>query len=247
MTLDKRAALTAAETAARIAGDALHKGGGAFDGVVSAEGRDIKLKADKAAEQLILESLQKEWAAPVLSEEAGWTAAPGDIAWVVDPLDGSANYNRNMPLCCVSIALVQNKKPILGVIYDFNHDDLYAGIVGDGATLNGEPMRVSAVPRTQEAILMTGLPLNRDFSTDALATFAADFANWKKVRMIGSAATSLAFVAAGKADRYAEDGIRFWDVAAGVALIEAAGGRVQIEGDVLTDPIRVIADNGVLR
>ena len=246
MTIDVRVAVKAAETAARLAGDALRKGGGTFDGVVSAEGRDIKLVADKVAETLILESLQKDFPAPVLSEEAGWTAVPGDVVWVVDPLDGSANYNRDMPLCCVSIALVQNKKPILGVIYDFNHDDLYAGLVDEGATLNGAPMHVSNIAATKDAILMTGLPLNRDFSKEALSELAADFANWKKVRMIGSAATSLAFVAAGKADRYAEDGIQFWDVAAGAALVEAAGGKVLIEGDALSEPIRVVADNSVL-
>lgn len=246
MTLNKRAALEAAQTAAIRAGKALRDGGAAFDGVVTAEGRDIKLKADKAAERLILDSLQKDFPSPVLSEESGWTAAPGDVAWVVDPLDGSANYNRGMPLSCVSIALVQDNTPILGVNYDFNHDDLYMGIVGEGATLNGAPMHVSRTAHTKDAILMTGLPLNRDFSDEALRDFAADFANWKKVRMIGTAATSLSFVAAGKADRYAEDGIQIWDIAAGAALVEAAGGRVTIEGDVLCEPIRVVADNGLL-
>jgi len=239
-------ALKAAEHAARLAGEALRERGNAFDGVVSADGRDIKLKADRAAEVLILNSLEKEWPAPVLSEESGWSTAPTEVVWVVDPLDGSANYNRRLPLCSVSIALVHNMKPLLGVVYDVNHDELYAGAVGYGSTLNGIEVRVSDIGNTRGAILMTGLPLKRDFSRDALADFAADFAQWKKVRMIGSAATSLALVGAGKADRYAEDGIQFWDVAAGLAIVEAAGGRIQVEGDPLSGPINVTADNGRL-
>ncbi|SDM13253.1 inositol monophosphatase family protein [Maricaulis salignorans] len=243
---DLRAILAAAEDAARAAGQALRKGGGAFEGVERSEGRDIKLNADRAAERLIIDRLTALMPAPILSEETGWTAEAGDKVWVVDPLDGSANYNRNIDLCSVSIAWVENGRPVAGVIYEFLSDRLYSGAIGLGTRLNGEPVSVAGHTRTQDSILFTGLAINRDFSAEALGAFAAGFACWKKVRMIGSAATSLAYVARGAADAYFEDSIMFWDVAAGCALVEAAGGRVSIVGDSMDKPVSVHADNGKL-
>lgn len=235
-----------AETAARKAGAALNARGDDFLGVDSAEGRDIKLKADKAAEAIIIDVLSNGSEYPILSEETGWTAEEGDICWVVDPLDGSANYNKEIPFCCTSIALVKNGQPVVGVIFDFNHDDLYSGEVGDSATLNGRPMSVSEIDAKKNSILFTGLPLNGDFSAEALGAMAAAFADWKKVRMMGTAATSIAMVSCGKAERYHETGIMIWDVAAGCALVEAAGGRVVISDGPLDAPKTVTADNGRL-
>lgn len=234
-----------AEQAARKAGAALAERGAAFTGIDSAEGRDIKLKADKAAETIIIEVLGAGSDYPILSEETGWTAEEGDICWVVDPLDGSANYNKQIPFCCTSIALVKSGDPVVGVIYDFNHDDLYSGEVGVSATLNGSAMSVSDVDAKKDAILFTGLPLNGDFSADALGAMAADFAHWKKVRMMGTAATSVAMVSCGKAERYHEIGIMIWDVAAGCALVKAAGGRVTMTDGPLDAPKTVTADNGL--
>ncbi len=228
------------------AGKALRGRGAAFQGVAASQGRDIKLNADKAAEKIILPHLLAAANYPVLSEEAGWSAAKAGRYWVVDPLDGSANYNRQIPLCCVSIALVEDDKAILGVINHFDVEELYAGAVGYGAEMNGAPLCVSGVDDTAQAILMTGLPVYRDFSDDALAAFARDFARWKKVRMIGSAALSIAFVASGKADRYAEDSIMFWDVAAGCAIAEAAGGRATLSAGPMDEAKNVCVDNGAL-
>lgn len=244
--IDIQTEMQAAIDAAKAAGEALSGRGDAFTGIAAEEGRDIKLKADKAAEAIIIEKLNALAPRPVLSEETGWTAQEEDRVWVVDPLDGSANYNKTIPLCCVSIALVQSGEPILGVIYDFNHDDLYTGAEGLGAFLNGEPISVSKTPETTSAILMTGLAINRDFSPEALARSAADFARWKKVRMIGSAATSISYVAAGKADCYYEENIMFWDVAAGVAITRAAGGRATLSDGPLDAPKVVRVDNGLL-
>ncbi|MEM8618041.1 MAG: inositol monophosphatase family protein, partial [Pseudomonadota bacterium] len=235
-----------AEEAAKRAGSALAARGANFSGVEASVGRDIKLKADKAAEALIIETLSAGSDYPILSEETGWTAAEEDVCWVVDPLDGSANYNRKIPFCCTSIALVKAGRPVVGVIYDFNHGDLYSGEVGTGASLNGAPMAVSKQPEKAQSILFTGLPLNGDFSPEALGAMAAGFADWKKVRMMGTAATSLAMVSCGKAERYHEHGIMIWDVAAGCALIEAAGGRVVISEGPLDQPKTVTADNGHL-
>lgn len=238
--------LATAKRAALEAGKILAARGEDVSGIVAAEGRDIKLVADKAAEKVILSILSDETDIPALSEETGWTAAEEDTVWVVDPLDGSANYNREIPLCCVSIALVQKGRPVLGVICDFNHNDLFSGIVGEGAWKNDKPMSVTSIDDTKKGILFTGLPLNSDFSNEALSAFAVGLAKWKKVRMIGSAATSITQIACGKGDRYHENGIMIWDVAAGCALTEAAGGRYYISPGPLDEPKLVVADNGKL-
>jgi len=212
-------------------------------GTKSDDNRDVKVVADQKSEELIVAILTGESPFSVLGEETGWQGVTqsGDLNWIVDPLDGSANYARKIPLCCVSIALVENGKPILGVVYDFNSDDLYSGIVGQGAWLNGEPMTVSSIRERNKAILVTGLPVRRDFSAQAMTAFAQDMADWQKVRMIGTAALALAYVASGRADCYREENIMFWDVAAGCALVEAAGGKVSISPGDLLEPKMVTA------
>lgn len=237
------AALALAETAAREAGAALAARGADFQGVTSEEGHDIKLVADKAAEAMILKRLSDGSDHAILSEEEGWVGEAGSIAWVVDPLDGSSNYNRHIPICAVSIALIEDRRPVLGVIHDFNRDELFAGGQGLGAMLNGKPMSVSEISDTSKATLMTGFPVSRDYSDEALVRSAREFARWKKVRMIGSATLSTAWVACGRADRYSEDSTMLWDIAAGCALIEAAGGRAIFSDGPLDAPMTVTADN----
>ena len=231
--------------AAKAAGDALAGRGEAFQGVDAEIGRDIKLKADKAAEAIILDILQTESDHVILAEESGWQGMPSDTAWVVDPLDGSSNYIREIPLCCVSIGLIENGRPILGAVYDFNSGDIYAGGVGEGATLNGQKIGVSDITETGRATLMTGIPHSKSLTDADFIAMAHEHARWKKVRMIGTAAMAAAYVAAGKADRYAESAM-LWDIAAGCAMIEASGGRVLISDGPLDKPVAVLADNGLL-
>jgi myo-inositol-1(or 4)-monophosphatase len=238
-------ALDLAVLAAREAGAALKARGKGFTGVDAVIGRDVKLKADKAAESLILERLGPS-PYPILSEEAGWVGEPGHVFWVVDPLDGSSNYDRHMPLCAVSIALMAGETPLLGVIEHFELGETYYGGPGLGAWLNGAAMTVSGVSDPFKGTLMTGLPAHRTFTPEKLDGFAREIGRWRKVRMVGSAALAAAFVAAGRADRYAEDGALLWDVAAGAALIEAAGGRALISAGGSQEPRRVCFDNGVL-
>ncbi|MGB3625541.1 MAG: inositol monophosphatase family protein, partial [Henriciella sp.] len=136
---------------------------------------------------------------------------------------------------------------VLGVVYDFFRDEMFAGIVGAGATLNGAPMTVSDVSDRGRATLMTGFPVRADFSDEALSTMARDFASWKKIRMIGTAALAAAYVAAGRADCYREQGSMLWDIAAGCALVEAAGGKVSLDMTALDAPMNVTAWNGTLK
>ena len=215
---------------------------------VAAEiGKDVKVVADSQAETLILDMLQAASPYPAFSEECGWRGTPSDAcAWVVDPLDGSSNYSRDYPVCAVSIGLVVDGQCRLGVVYDFNRDELMAGVVGQGCSLNGQPVSVSDVSDLSRAVLMTGLPVRRDFSDEAMAAFGAEMARWRKVRMIGSAAIAISYVALGRADCYREDNVMLWDVAAGAALVEAAGGTVSITPGDFDAPRVVIAHNGKL-
>jgi myo-inositol-1(or 4)-monophosphatase len=148
--------------------------------------------------------------------------------WVVDPLDGTANYSRNIPLCCVSIAMLSDAKPVLGVIYDFNNDQLYEGSINTSDCLNGRAISVSKTKKTQEGVLVTGLPNDTDYSDEAIMEMIKNFQNWRKVRMIGSAALASVYVASGKADLYMEDKSYLWDIAAGAAIVNAAGGEALI-------------------
>lgn len=198
----------------------------------SAVGKDIKLGADRAAESVILQTLAGQSDYPVLAEESGVTGSIDERPyWVVDPLDGSMNYSRGLGLECVSIALWQRDEPLLGVVYDFGRDELFSGLVGSGASCNGVPCSVSSVTDRGQAILVTGFPVGRDYATDSLAGFVSQVRAFKKIRMIGSAALSLAWVACGRVDAYWEEGIKLWDVGAGLALVRAAGGWVACTPD----------------
>ena len=192
--------------------------------------KDIKLKADIKAEDLIKNILNTKSKFPILAEESGKSSNNlGEIFWVVDPLDGTANYSRNISLCCVSIALIQNLKPVLGVIYDFNNNDLYEGSINSKAVLNEKEIYVSDVLFPSDGILITGLPNDTDYSDHSLMEMIKGFQKWRKVRMLGSAALAAAYVASGKADLYKEKRTYLWDVAAGAAIVEAAGGCVTMQ------------------
>ena len=192
--------------------------------------KDIKLEADISAEKLIKAILIEESIFPILAEESGKSADDlGSTFWVVDPLDGTANYSRDIPICCVSIALIKDLEPVMGVIYDFNNNDLYEGSIFHSALLNGHALNVSSISKPSDGILVTGLPNNTDYSDEAMLKMIKDFQDWKKVRMIGSAAMASAYIASGKADLYKEFGTYLWDIAAGAAIINAAGGKADIK------------------
>ena len=224
--------LALATTAARAAGAHLKDLFGKEQEVLHIDEHDIKLAADIQAEEIILKVLD-ESGLPVLAEESGEhgeVRAAGPY-WVVDPLDGTGNFSRGIPGCCVSIGLYSDESPVLGVILDFVLDEFFSGVLGEGASLNGEPMRTSAVTRPKAGILATGFPKNFRYTDVAADAMFAQMKRFMKVRMIGSSALALAYVACGRFDAYAEDRSMFWDFAGGVALVEAAGGYTQVEDD----------------
>ena len=131
-------------------------------------------------------------------------------------------------MSCVSIALVKEKDPIIGVINDFNNNHIYHGSSQTKAFMNKTEITTSLVDNKSQATLITGLPVNTDYSDESMKRFIQDFKTWKKIRMLGSAAMAAAYIASGRADVYKESGTNLWDVAAGVAIVRAAGGEATI-------------------
>lgn len=227
--IDLETELKVAKSAALAAGEILKTKKSDLNVETFSSERDIKLEADVVAETLIKEIIQDESNIPILAEESGKSSENlGDIFWVIDPLDGTANYSRNIPICCVSIALIKNLIPVIGVIYDFNNNDMYIGSSEQEAMLNDKKISVSQTSKKHDGILVTGLPNATDYSDQAMINMVKDFQGWRKVRMIGSAAMASAYVASGKADVYKELGTYLWDVAAGAAIVNAAGGTANI-------------------
>ena len=220
--------LAIAKSAALEAGNYLLINQGKELKILHDAGRDIKLQLDIDTENIIKKIISSQSEFSILGEETGFTDDVGEFYWVVDPLDGTSNFLRDIPISCVSIALMQNLTPILGVIYDFNHDDLYFGHQNSKAFLNQEQISVSDYSEKSQSTLVTGIPAKTNYSDDEFKNMIDDFQHWKKVRMIGSAAMAAIYVAAGKAETYKENGIFLWDIAAGAAIVNAAGGIASI-------------------
>ncbi|WP_078131303.1 inositol monophosphatase family protein [Leptospira kirschneri] len=193
---------------------------------------DVKIEADLKAERKIIQYLSKNSQLPILSEESGemrsvsYSQTDSELRWIVDPLDGSLNYIKGIPMSGVSIGLWNAETPILGVVYDIFRGDLYSGIVGKASWKNQKKIRVSQVRAESDSVLCTGMPVKNDFSTKTLSSFVSEFQKYKKVRLLGSASLSLCMVASGAAEVYKETNIQIWDVAGGIPIVLGAGGSI---------------------
>jgi len=211
-------------------------------GINQALERDVKLAEDKQSEALVADGLLSGSPWGIMSEEGGWLRerrADDDPYWVIDPLDGSYNFMRGMPLCAVSVAFCQGMQPLAGAVYDFLRDELIHTGVEAGLFRNGAP--IARPEPAGPSALSTGIPAATRSNAEAAAKNAESLNGWGKVRMLGSAALSLSWVAQGKLDGYRETGIRWWDVAGGLAVVQAAGGKFSVgEGD-MWSPLEVEA------
>ena len=214
--------LQTAVNIARLAGDRLN--GVAKRSVNSDAGRDVKLQEDVESEIFIREMLSST-NIPVLGEEQGGDVSVvngGELYWIVDPIDGSFNFLRGMPGVCVSIALMRGWEPVVGVIYDFTRGEIFAGGEGLPFTINGTEVNPKWADDVAQAVLMSGFPCACELSADeTVRNFLVEAQKFKKVRMIGSAALAMAWVAAGRADSYCEKCLYLWDVAGGMALMKS--------------------------
>ena len=230
MSEDYSKEISIAIKAAIEAGKYLCKNKNELNTLSFSDKRDTKLQADISSENLIKEIIRDDSDFQILAEESGKSSDNlGKSFWIIDPLDGTANYNRDIPICCVSIGMVRDFKPVFGVIYDFNNDELYVGdCINKTATLNSKAINVSDICNKDEGIIVTGLPFNTDYSEASLQKLVSDMQEWKKTRMIGSAAMASCYIASGKAEIYKEKGIYLWDIIAGAAIVESAGGSAEI-------------------
>ena len=226
--IDLHQSLEIAKSAALVAGEFLLQSKSTNLKVLLNEGRDLKLQLDIDAENIIKDYISKHSNFSILGEETGLTNKLDEYFWVIDPLDGTSNFLRGIPISCVSIALMHDLNPILGAIYDFNHGDLYFGHKESKAFNNKQEIQVSSLSLKNESTLVTGIPAKTNYSDDEFNSLISTFQSWKKIRMIGSAAMAAVYVAAGKAETYQENGIFLWDIAAGAAIVKAAGGLALI-------------------
>lgn len=189
---------------------------------------DLVTDVDRACEQLIVDAIQAERLGDaILAEEGGGTDDPdAEWRWVIDPLDGTANYAHGYPRFCVSIGIEQRGVATVGVVYDPLLDELFSAVRGRGARLNDRPLQVSAETRLDHAMLATGFAYDVHRSAeDNLDHFSAFVKAARAIRRDGSAALDLCYVAAGRLDGYWELKLQPWDVAAGLLIVEEAGGR----------------------
>jgi len=241
--------LEAALSAAKDAGEVLRKGFGRQHSVRYKGEVDIVTEVDEQAEQVIREILLGAFPAyGMLAEEGGALASEAEARWIVDPLDGTTNYAHGLSLFCVSIALERAGKVVLGVVHDLMREETYVAERGGGATLNGEPIRVSDTEELIQALIATGFPYDRPKIPEALDLFGHFAAITRGMRRLGSTALDLCYVAAGRLDGYYERGIWAWDIAAGGLILEKAGGKVtDYRGGMLDlEGRQIVASNGAL-
>jgi len=221
----KKALETAVE-AARRAGRVIAE---AYPGsrTITAKGyRDLVTNTDIAAEAVILDFIRSRFPDhTIVSEEAGGSGLSSDYTWVVDPLDGTTNYAHHHPVFAVSIALLEEGEPIIGVIYDPLRDEMFVAQRGGGVRLNGGPLQVSSVASLGEAMVGLDWGHSNEVRSRILAYLHELAPRCGTLRVLGSAALALAYVAAGWLDAYFHLGLKPWDSAAGMLIVTEAGGR----------------------
>jgi myo-inositol-1(or 4)-monophosphatase len=209
--------------------------------------KEMKSASDRILEEVIVARLRPV-GLDILSEEAGQVVngSADELRWVVDPLDGTVNFMRGLAPCSVSLALCIGDVPVLGVIGEFPSGKLAWGGVGQGAFWSDVPIRVSAVADRQQAVICTGFPSRFEFDDKGMQWIASTLAQYAKVRMLGAASLSLVHVAKGAAEVYSERDIMLWDVAAGLAIVEGAGGSFAMTKASHPDSFDVFASNGLI-
>ncbi len=199
---------------------------------IQSKGRnDFVTNVDKKAEQLIIETILEAYPDhQILGEESG-SSAQNDkhshFQWIIDPLDGTTNYLHQFPVFCISIALLEKGQLTCAIVYDPTRDELFTAVRGKGAQLNDRRIRVSQTPNFASALLGTGIPYKEmKYLAPWTKSFEMLVPHVNGIRRAGSAALDLAYVACGRFDGFWEYGLSKWDIAAGILLIQEAGGLV---------------------
>lgn len=207
---------------------------------------DIKLDLDVRAQDLITDILLIAFPDHALYGEEGIAGnLDSDWQWVVDPIDGTVNYFYGIPHFCVSIALRYKKEIIIGVIYDPMADSLWAVEKGGKPTLNGREIQTSNREQLKDTVMTIGFSKTKKSMDAGLQRYKKIAYKVRKTRMMGSAALAMAYISCGRLDAYIEETISLWDVAAGILLVESAGGKVELTPvSSSEDKFGIVATNG---
>jgi len=226
--------LQIAEVIARQAGVILMEGFGNVRHIQQKGVIDLVTEFDKRSEEVVLSSIQQKFPDhAILAEESGHNNTVSEYQWVIDPLDGTTNFAHGIPIFSVSIGLLKNNSPVVGVAYDPFRNEMFSAEKGHGAFLNNHPIHVSSQTDLGHAVISTGFPYDlRTNPRNNLAQFVQFQLRTQAVRHLGSAALDCAWTAMGRLDGYWEFGIKPWDVGAGALIVREAGGCVtSVDGD----------------
>jgi len=215
--------------AATKAGQLIKDNFGSVKTVNEMKRRDVKLELDVRTQKLISDIILGHHPDhAILGEEEGDLGGNGDVEWIVDPIDGTVNYFYGIPHFCVSIGarVRESKEPLLGVIHDPMQNETWSVVKGGVPTLNGKPITVSSREQMSEAVVTIGFSKSKSALDAGFDRYRRISYEVFKTRMLGSAALALAYIACGRLDAYVEEQISLWDIAAGVMLVEAAGGKI---------------------
>ncbi len=188
---------------------------------------DLVTVADRASETLIRDRIRVEWPThDILGEEGGLVNTGSDYRWYVDPLDGTTNFAHGFPVFCVSMGLDYKGEQIAGVVYDPTRDEMFAAEAGGGSYLNQQRIHVSKIDKLSESLVATGFPSHKRHKNPNIFFYHQITLRTHGVRRAGSAALDLCSVAAGRLEGFWEFNLNPWDTAAGVLIVEEAGGKV---------------------
>ncbi|HEY3854888.1 MAG TPA: inositol monophosphatase family protein [Verrucomicrobiae bacterium] len=254
MKINNKKALTIAVQAARKAGELMRRNRATRKVINEQSQHDIKLELDVRCQKLIERTLLTAFPDTAFFGEEGVAGkADSDSRWVVDPIDGTVNFTYGIPHACVSIALQSRTsataefQTVVGVVYDPFCDEIWTGIVGGPARLNGKTIHASKRKALEEAIVAIGFSKTEKSMNENLPVFNAMVRRVRKMRMMGAAALSLAYVASGRFDAYIESGVSLWDIAAAGLILECAGGEFWRQPTNDSGQYRMLANNGLLR
>jgi myo-inositol-1(or 4)-monophosphatase len=210
---------------------------------------DLVTEADRASEKLIVERLRSQFPShDIVAEEGGGHLRGSEYRWYVDPLDGTTNFAHGFPIFNVTLALERAGELIAGVILDPTRNEVFAAEKGAGATLNGAPIHVSKTARLDESLVATGFPSRKRHQNVNVHFYHQLGMQTHGVRRAGAAAIDLAYVACGRLDAFWEFKLQPWDMAAGILMVEEAGGRcTDMAGQPRSlDGPHLLADNGLV-
>jgi myo-inositol-1(or 4)-monophosphatase len=228
------------------AGKLLRKHFGSDAVVDEASDHDIKLALDKESQDLITTILLGARPGDALYGEEGIAGnQDAERQWIVDPIDGTVNFYYGIPHFCVSIALRVAGEIVVGVIHDPMVGETWTVEKGGPAMLNGRPIEVSKREKLSDSILFVGCGKDNDTMKTGIERFHRASLRARKMRMMGSAALGMAYIACGRLDAYIESRISLWDIAAGQLLVETAGGKVELTANTdHSDTYGIVASNG---